>query len=79
MAPLLEGRPLVRKVAHEGVLDAAEVEAVKARLAGAGRKAVQEALMPYSTLLPERFRRPNERIDEPLAAPAAPSQQVSPA
>ncbi len=46
---------------------AAEVEATRARLAGAGREAVQEALMPYRTLLPERFRGRNERIDEPLA------------
>jgi fumarate reductase flavoprotein subunit len=55
----------------------AEVEAIKARFAAAGRKAVQEALMPYTTLLPERFRRPNERIDEPLApAPAAHQRSI---
>jgi fumarate reductase flavoprotein subunit len=49
-----------------------EVEAIRARLAGTGRVAVQEALMPYTTLLPARFRGPNERIDEPFAAlPAA--------
>ncbi|HZI84614.1 MAG TPA: fumarate reductase flavoprotein subunit [Casimicrobiaceae bacterium] len=46
---------------------AAEVEATRARLAGAGREAVQEALMSYRALLPERFRGRNERIDEPLA------------
>ena len=39
-------------------------------MAGASRFAVQEALMPYDTLLPERFRGRNERIDEPLAEPA---------
>jgi len=48
----------------------AEVEAIRSRLAGAGRTKVQEALMPYSVLLPERFRSPNERIDEPFSAPA---------
>ena len=57
---------------------AAEVEAIKTRLTGAGRSAVQEALMPYSELLPERFRGPNERIDEPLASPATAAQRVSP-
>jgi fumarate reductase flavoprotein subunit len=46
---------------------AAEVEAVRARLASAGREAVQEALMPYKKLLPERYRGRNERIDEPLS------------
>jgi len=48
----------------------AEVEAIRSRLAGAGRTKVQEALMPYSVLLPERFRSPNERIDEPFSPPA---------
>ena len=45
---------------------AAEVEALKAKLAGAPRVAVQEALMPYESLLPKRFRGRNERIDELL-------------
>jgi fumarate reductase flavoprotein subunit len=49
---------------------AAEVEAIRTRLAGAGRAVVHEALMPYAALLPECFRGPNERIDEPLAPPA---------
>jgi fumarate reductase flavoprotein subunit len=57
---------------------AAEVEAIKAKLAGAGRVAVQEALMPYTTLLPERFRRPNERIDEPFAPAPAAHQRATP-
>jgi fumarate reductase flavoprotein subunit len=57
---------------------AAEVEAIKSRLAAAGRVAVQQALMPYATLLPERFRGPNERIDEPFAAPAAAPQRARP-
>jgi fumarate reductase flavoprotein subunit len=57
---------------------AAEVEAIKAKLAGAGRVAVQEALMPYGTLLPERFRRPNERIDEPFAPAPAAHQRATP-
>jgi fumarate reductase flavoprotein subunit len=48
-----------------------EVEAIRTKLAGTGRVAVQEALMPYATLLPARFRGPNERIDEPFAAPLA--------
>jgi fumarate reductase flavoprotein subunit len=47
----------------------AEVEALKARMAGASRFTVQQALMPYDTMLPERFRGRNERIDEPLAEP----------
>ena len=45
---------------------AAEVEAIRANLAGAERRVVQRALMPYEALLPARFRGPNERIDEPL-------------
>jgi succinate dehydrogenase flavoprotein subunit len=44
----------------------AEVDSVKARLAGAARFKVQETLMPYASLLPERYRGRNERIDEPL-------------
>jgi fumarate reductase flavoprotein subunit len=43
----------------------AEVEAVKARLAGADRHEVQAALMPFDQLLPGRFRGPNARIEEP--------------
>jgi fumarate reductase flavoprotein subunit len=45
---------------------AAEVQAIRARLDGAGRHAIQQALMPYEDLLPVRFRGRNERIDEPL-------------
>jgi fumarate reductase flavoprotein subunit len=41
-----------------------DVDAIRQNLAGAGRFAVQEALMPYETLLPPRFRGRNERIDE---------------
>ena len=44
----------------------AEVDAVKERLADAERFAIQETLMPYASLLPERYRGRNERIDEPL-------------
>ena len=47
----------------------AEVEAVKATLEPGDRHAVQNALMPYETLLPERFRGRNERVDEPLHPP----------
>jgi fumarate reductase flavoprotein subunit len=48
---------------------AAEVEALKQKMGGAPRFAVQEALMPYNALLPEPFRGRNERIDEPLDEP----------
>jgi fumarate reductase flavoprotein subunit len=47
---------------------AADVEALKQRMAGASRFAVQEALMPYGALLPERLRGRNERIDERFEA-----------
>jgi len=47
---------------------AAEVEALKQKMTAAPRFAVQEALMPYTSLLPERYRGRNERIDEPLEA-----------
>jgi fumarate reductase flavoprotein subunit len=57
----------------------AEVEAVRAKLEGAGREAVQEALMPYEALLPARFRGRNERIDEPLARPNQDRQGARPA
>jgi fumarate reductase flavoprotein subunit len=40
----------------------AEVEAVRQR--GGDRYAIQRALLPYEHLLPERFRGPNERIDD---------------
>jgi fumarate reductase flavoprotein subunit len=42
----------------------AEVEALRQKMAGAARFAVQDALMPYDKLLPERLRGRNERIDE---------------
>ena len=57
---------------------AAEVEATRKRLEGQGRQAVQEALMPYQSLVPERFRGRNERIDEPLP-PTVPDKEASPA
>ena len=41
-----------------------EVDDLRAKLAPAGRFAVQKALLPYEELLPPRFRGPNERIDE---------------
>ena len=46
---------------------AAEVAAVRARLAGADRFAVQRALMPYEHLLPPALRGPNERLDARFA------------
>jgi fumarate reductase flavoprotein subunit len=48
----------------------AEVEALKQKMAGQPRLAVQEALMPYTSLLPARYRGRNERVDEPLEATA---------
>jgi fumarate reductase flavoprotein subunit len=44
----------------------AAVEALKQKMTGVPRFAVQESLMPYDALLPERYRGRNERIDEPL-------------
>ena len=41
-----------------------EVDTIKANLLSADRFAVQQALMPYEDLLPDRFRGRNERIDE---------------
>src|SRR5262249_45455983 len=55
---------------------AAEVDAIKARLAGSDRRAVQRALMPYDELLPKRFRGHNERIDEPLEPTATSTERV---
>jgi fumarate reductase flavoprotein subunit len=51
----------------------AEVEAVRERLKGRDRFALQQALMPYEHLIPECFRGRNERIDEPLDPAAHPS------
>ena len=44
----------------------AEVDAARERLAGEGRFAVQQALMPYEHLLPGPLRGRNERLGEPL-------------
>jgi fumarate reductase flavoprotein subunit len=44
----------------------AEVAAIRERMKDASRHDVQQALMPYDALLPERLRGRNERIDEPL-------------
>jgi fumarate reductase flavoprotein subunit len=44
----------------------AEIEAIRGRLAGADRFALQAALMPYEHLLPPRFHGRNERIEEKL-------------
>jgi len=40
------------------------VAQIKQGMSDADRFAIQEALMPYEHLLPERFRGRNERIDE---------------
>ena len=45
---------------------AAEIEALKSRLASADRFAIQHALMAYEHLLPPNLRGRNERIDESL-------------
>jgi fumarate reductase flavoprotein subunit len=42
----------------------AEIEELKNKLNGADRFTLQEKLLPYKDLLPERFRGKNERIDE---------------
>jgi len=42
----------------------AQIEQVKKKLNGADRFALQQELLPYERLLPERFRGKNERIDE---------------
>ncbi len=44
----------------------AEVDEITTKMEGADRFAVQDALMPYEHLLPERLRGRNERIDERL-------------
>ena len=56
---------------------AAEVETTRTRLQGSGREAVQEALMPYRSLVPQRFRGRNERIDEPFA-PTTSAKEAAP-
>ncbi len=45
---------------------AAEVTALRERMASASRHELQRALMPYDELLPDSLRGLNERIDEPL-------------
>jgi fumarate reductase flavoprotein subunit len=45
---------------------AAEVAALRERLASASRHELQHELMPYEDLLPASLRGRNERIDEPL-------------
>ncbi len=45
---------------------AAEVAALRERMADASRFDVQQALMPYDHLLPDALRGRNERIDEPF-------------
>ncbi|MDX1626981.1 MAG: fumarate reductase flavoprotein subunit, partial [Wenzhouxiangellaceae bacterium] len=43
----------------------AEVTAIRERLADADRFEVQDRLMPFLHLLPERYRQRNERLEEP--------------
>ena len=49
----------------------AEIDAIKQGADG-DRFALQQKLMPYEHLLPERFRGRNERIDEPFPEPTSP-------
>jgi fumarate reductase flavoprotein subunit len=49
---------------------AEQVASIRQQVAGAPRVRVQNALMPYTDLLPQRLRGANERIDEPLEATA---------
>jgi fumarate reductase flavoprotein subunit len=49
----------------------AEIEAVKQGADG-DRFALQQKVMPYDHLLPERYRGRNERIDEPFPEPTSP-------
>jgi fumarate reductase flavoprotein subunit len=44
---------------------AAEVQALRERLQGSGRRDVQDALMPYRQQLPASLRAANERLEEP--------------
>jgi fumarate reductase flavoprotein subunit len=46
------------------------VAAIHSSMAGLPRTLIQDALMPYTALLPERLRGANERIDEPLEVTA---------
>jgi fumarate reductase flavoprotein subunit len=46
---------------------AAEIEEIKGRMPEADRFAIQQALMPYEHLLPERYRGRNERLGETVA------------
>ena len=48
---------------------AARVENIRQTMAGASRIEIQRALMPYESLLPERYRGTNERIDDAHATP----------
>jgi fumarate reductase flavoprotein subunit len=48
----------------------AEIEALKAEIGDADRRKLQEALMPYEQLLPNRLRGLNERIDDAAASVA---------
>jgi fumarate reductase flavoprotein subunit len=57
---------------HPGTPErAAEVEAVRQKLAGQSRFAVQEALLPFADKLPKSLQGRNERIDEMFTNEAA--------
>ena len=57
------------RIAEKRAAAAAEVEAAKQR--AGNRFELQQALLPYEHLLPERLRGRNERIDEPFAGKPA--------
>ena len=48
----------------DSVRRTAEVQALRERSKGQARREVQEALMPFRHLLPERLRAANERLGE---------------
>ncbi|MDZ7754472.1 MAG: fumarate reductase flavoprotein subunit [Gammaproteobacteria bacterium] len=55
-------------IAHpDAQLRQADIDHVKVEQAGADRFALQEALMPFRHLLPERYRGPNERLAEGMS------------
>jgi fumarate reductase flavoprotein subunit len=49
---------------------AARVEDIRKTMTDASRIEIQRSLMPYESLLPERYRGTNERIDDAMQTPA---------
>ena len=61
---VLERGGVVGKVGRRRVRRTAEVQALRERSKGRARHEIQEALMSYRHLLPERLRAANERLGE---------------